>query len=64
MSPGEGGAKCGALARSRLRWGVQASGGGGKVGGAGQTEKDDPQPQVLFTPGLLNLNPEPWSPST
>ncbi len=29
-----------------------------------QTEKDDPQPQVLFTPGLLNLNPEPCRPST
>ncbi|AUX24781.1 uncharacterized protein SOCEGT47_053210 [Sorangium cellulosum] len=29
-----------------------------------QTENDDPQPQVLFTLGLLNLKPEPWSPST
>lgn len=28
------------------------------------TEKEDPQPQVLFTPGLLNLKPEPCSPST
>jgi hypothetical protein len=28
------------------------------------TEKEEPQPQVLFTPGLLNLKPEPCSPST
>ena len=29
-----------------------------------QTLKDDPQPQVDFTFGLLNLNPAPWRPST
>ena len=29
-----------------------------------QTENDEPQPHVLFTDGLLNLNPEPWRPST
>lgn len=29
-----------------------------------QAENDEPHPQVLFTFGLENLKPEPWSPST
>jgi hypothetical protein len=27
-------------------------------------ENDEPQPHVLFTFGLPNLKPDPWSPST
>jgi hypothetical protein len=29
-----------------------------------QAEKDEPQPQVFFATGLLNLKPEPFSEST
>lgn len=34
------------------------------VAGSGQALKLEPQPQVPFTFGLLNLKPEPKEPST